>query len=89
MYTEGVYQKQDFEKEVQFITHRTIGEKGKKPGIGMNALIIDGSGNIIDVHGPIGREDSDEIIDLSIMARVAPDITLEEGGVMMRKVANV
>jgi len=83
-----VYQKQDFEKEVYSITHRTPGEKGRKPGIGMNALIIDSSGNIIDVRGPIGREDGDELIDLSVMARVSPDTTLEQNGIIMRKVAN-
>ena len=68
LYTEGIYQKQDFEKEIHFITHRTLGEKGKRPGVGMNALIIDASGNIIDVRGPIGREDGQGIIDLSVMA---------------------
>jgi hypothetical protein len=54
----------------------------------MNALVIDGSGHIIDVRGPIGREDSGELIDLTVMMGVTTDTTMENDGVMMRKIAN-
>ncbi len=88
LYTEWLYQKQDFEADVHAITHRTPTDKGRKPIIGMNALITNASGTIIDIRGPITREDGEWLVDLSIMATVGTDITLEKNGVMMRKVGN-
>ncbi len=55
----------------------------------MNALIIDKSGNVLDVRGPIEREDANEIIGGGKLVDMPVGTTIEMGGVIMRKMENV
>lgn len=83
------YQKEEFVSQIKWIVEwRWPAEKNRRvwpPHIGINSVILDGSGSILEIRGNITNEEFAEFIDMSMLTSIPADTIITYNGIILLK----